>query len=461
MKTSARAVWRPLLPCLLSAALWAAPSARAQAQLDFDFAAAHEFLGFGAQVWLNNKNPSASSQMLRDINARFVRVALVPKVPLRQLRPGLSVDEYYALLQAHDSAEQRQRFTAFRDQMKALNISPVLIFFRMPEPWVDTQSKRTGSKAKASYAKVENLGDYANLIAAQVLYSTRLGIAPAAVELVNEPHGAWSTKIEPADYVTLVQKARAAMDKHGLQSVRIAGPGVGLREFDTYIGAVAGKGAASAIGFASAHIYAEPQVLANAATPGIQNFLGRGKHGPIMITEFGLKNDDDRAPSSQPGTEASSPEFALAAAADAVQLLGLGANALIYWQLQDFDWQKKTHGMMTEAGERRPVAQAMQALFQRVPPGAKVAGVRSSVQGLYATALQAEGRSYLMLANLSGRPQAFTARWRGGAACGQQVEVSGWVAGGGSQGALQGAQAGACELKATVAKDTVATVVLR
>lgn len=103
----------------------------------------------------------------------------------------------------------------------------------------------------------------------------------------------------------------------------------------------------------------------------------------------------------------------------------------------------------------------MQALFQRVPPGAKVAGVRSGVPGLYATALQAEGRSYLMLANLSGQPQASTARWRGGATCGQQVEVSGWVAAGSPQGALQGARAANCELKATVAKDTIATVVLR
>jgi len=461
--------------------------------LDFDFAQAHDFIGFGTQVWLRGDrggadaagpklgpkarerlaatnaagdSDEAGTALLKELNARFVRVSLIPKITFDQLRPGMSVDQLLEVLQRNDNPAQRDRLAAFNRRMKELNIQPVLIFWRMPEPWSEKRVQKAGSKQQAHFAKTENLGDYANLLTAQMVWLQRQGVQAVAVELTNEPQGAWDTQFEREQYAALVLKTRAAMDARGLQGWAIAGPGAGIRDFDHFIGGMVNANAAKALGYVSAHSYVTPQVLADSAGPGMASFLGRGKFGPILITEFGVKKHNDDDAQAAADLDVNSPAYAVQAAASATLLLGQGASGLIYWQLQDFGFTKKQHGMLSEDGQRRPVANAMKALFGGVPVGAKAVGARKPNAELPAAALQAGGKTYVMLVNPGSQAQAVTARLSGTKDCGAVARVDAYNAGGAdakaavrnasTQGGAQG-----CTLKAELQPGTVATVVLQ
>ncbi len=477
---------------LASASLWALATAAhaGEISLDFDFAQAHDFLGFGTQVWLKGDrggaegagpklgpkararladrsaeadSDEAGTALLKELNARFVRVSLIPKLPFDQLKPGQSVEQLVELIGRNDNPAQRERLAAFNQRLRTLGIQPVLIFWRMPEPWADVRSQKAGSKQQAHFARPDRIGDYANLLAAQMAWLQRQGVQPAAVELTNEPQGAWDTKYEREDYAALVLKTRAAMDKAGLQAWPIAGPGTGIPNFDHYIGGIVNAGATKALGYASAHVYLTPQVLSDGGSPGMASFLGRGKFGPILITEFGVKkhNEDDAA--AQSDLDVTSPAYGLQAAATAALLLGQGAGGLMYWQLQDFSWNKKPHGLLSEDGERRPVAYAMKALFGSVPPGAKAVGPRNPRPELPAVALQAGGQRYLMLVNYSGQPQTVTARLQGGGdKCGAVAKVDAFnVSGADARTSVRNASVQGCTLRAELQPGTVATVVMQ
>lgn len=457
---------------LLLSAAWAQA---AEATLDFDFSQARDFLGFGTQVWLKGEkggregkgpdragNDEAAWQLLKELNARFVRVSLIPKITFDQLRPGMSVEQYLDILQRNDNPAQRQRLAAFNQRLRELNIQPVLIFWRMPEPWAEKRQQKAGSKQQAHFARPDRIGDYANLITAQMAWLQRQGVQAAAVELTNEPQGAWDTKYEREDYAALVQKTRAAMDAAGLKAWPIAGPGTGIPNFDHYIGGILASPAAKSLGYISAHVYLKPEVLADRATPGMASFLGRGKFGPVLITEFGVKqhNEDDAARESD--LEVTTPEYGLQAAATATLLLAEGAGGLIYWQLQDFSWNRKQHGMLSESGERRPVAAAMKTLFGAVPAGAKVVGPKAVLAELPAAALQAGGKSYLMLVNRSGQPQSVTARLGGAQGCGALVRIDAFnTSGADARSAVRNASVQSCTVKAELQPGTVATVVMQ
>ena len=462
-----------------AAAAWLLCSTLAQAAettLDFDFTQAHDYLGFGTQVWLKGEkgdkagkagardsNDEAGWQLLKELNARFVRVSMIPKITFDQLRPGMSVEQYLEILQRNDNPAQRDRLASFNRRLRELNIQPVLIFWRMPEPWADKRQQKAGSKQQAHFARPDRLGDYANLVTAQMTWLQRQGVQAAAVELTNEPQGAWDTKYERQDYATLVQKTRAAMDANGLKAWPIAGPGTGVPNFDHYIGGIVNGNAAKSLGYVSAHVYLKPEVLAERGTPGMASFLGRGKFGPILITEFGVKQHNDDDPAADSDLEVTSPDYGLQAASTAAMLLAQGAGGLIYWQLQDFSWNRKQHGMLAENGERRPVAAAMKALFGSVPAGAKAVGAKAPRAELPAVALQAGGKSYLMLVNRSSQAQTVTARLGGGAqGCGSLVRVEAYNTGGAdARSAVRNASVQACTVKAQLEPGTVATVVMQ
>ena len=479
----------------LAAALCLAGGARAaDASLDFDFAQAHDYLGFGAQVWLKGdrggaagagpklgpkaraalaeRNEAADTddagmQMLKELNARFVRVSMIPKFGLGELRPGMSAEQLLEVLQRNDNPAQRERVAAFNARMRGLNIQPVLIFWRMPEPWTEVRAQRAGPKQQAHFAKPEHLGDYANLLTAQMLWLKGQGVQPAAVELTNEPQGAWDTLFKREEYAALLQKTRAEMDRRGLQAWPIAGPGTGIPNFDHYIGAIVDAGATKAMGYASAHVYLTPQMLADKSSPGMASFLGRGKFGPVLITEFGVKKHNDDDPQAGSDIDVASPAYALQAGTTALLLLGQGAGGLIYWQMQDFAWMKKPHGLLSAEGERRPVAFAMKALFGGVPAGAKAAGARSPRAELPAVALQAGGKQYLMLVNGSNQAQSVTARLQGtSGGCSAVARVDAWSASGADpKAAVRNASAqaagGVCTLRAELQPGTAATIAVQ
>jgi hypothetical protein len=397
---------------------FAPASCAADAAVSFNFSSAHTFLGFGAQVWPSSKHPAESSQLLHDLNARFVRVGFTPALAFDQLRPGMSVDQMLEVIRRSDSDAQRQTVARLRDELKQLHIEPHLVFWHMPDVWMTAKAKRAGAKKQSHFADADHITDYANLITAGLLYLDKLDFKPVAVELTNEPQGAWSSKYQPEEYADLVVKARAAMDRAGLNQIKVDGPGAGVKNYANFAAALQAKGALRSLGYVTAHVYQSPAQIGNDATPGMADFLARGSVAPIVITEFGVKkhagdNEDREDREEGADLDVESPEYALAASTEALMLLGKGASALIYWQLEDFGWSKRQHGMLNQAGQRRPVATAFQTLFGRVPPDSMTVGGSGAPAGVTTEAFQAGGNVYLLMVNSTAQTQHVNARFNG------------------------------------------------
>ncbi len=441
------------------------PAMAADADVSFDFAAAHTFSGIGTQVWANTRHPAQSVELLRDINARFVRVSLVPEIPEGQLSTNMSVEQLSALIDRADSPQQRQNFSQLNDRLKQLGIQPVVIVWRMPKPWMSVRQKKSGPRKEAGLADPARIQDYANYVVAQQLYLQRMGFRPAALELTNEPQGTWDTQYKPADYADLVLKARATLDRYGLNNLRIAGPGTGIRNFDDFYAALRANGAARNLGYISAHVYQTAKQLTDPSTRGVESFLGRGKAGPIMITEFGVKKhfDDPDSDVDDNDLDVDSNAYALATVAGGLRLLGLGASAAIYWQLEDFSWSKKLHGLMSDTGQRRPVASAMQTAFGKVPTEATTTvAARGAPDDVAMQAFAGGGKLVLVMANTTNQPQRVNARFSSLPRAPSAIDSAETYTGSGPANApLRGAALVGGVLQATVAPGSVTAIVMR
>ncbi len=463
--------FRPLTRLLLCAALSFLPlgvavrsAHAAEAGISFDFGNAHPFTGIGAQVWSNSPRPGEVATLLRDINARYVRVSLTPHIPEEELSTNMTVEQISALIDRADAPKQRENIADFRERMGKMGILPVLVVWRMPKPWTSMQNKKAGAHNKAVFADPQRIGDYANYIVAQMLYAQKLGIRAHAIELTNEPQGAWDTKFEPRDYAELVLKSRAAMDRYGLNQVRIAGPGTSLQNFDEYYSALRASGASRNIGYLSAHVYHLPAQLMDQGTPGVQSFLGKGGAGPIMITEFGMKQHiGDREANIEAGDlDVNTPEHGIASVSSSLILLGKGASSVIYWQVEDPEWTKKFHGMISQSGQRRPVAHALQTAFSRVPNESTVtvAG-QGAPQGVVTEAFSGDGKLAVVMVNESPEPRRITAKFNGLQRMPASVESAEmYVSGGSPKASLQGASLANGVLETTVPGRAVASIVM-
>ena len=181
-----------------------------------------------------------------------------------------------------------------------------------------------------------------------------------------------------------------------------------------------------------------------------------------MITEYGNRKPSGRGDGDLADDgDVASPAYALQTAAKSVLLLGHGASGLLFWQLQEFNWNKRSHGMLSESGQRHPVAHAMAALFGPVPPGARVVGPAQPSGLLHTVALQSAERSYLMVVNRSDAAQDWEARLAGGhRQCNRVAGVSAYPAAADGKPVLRDLSVQGCVLKARVPAGTVATVTL-
>jgi len=455
-----------LLPSLSLAWALALPAgpARAEAEvpLAFDLTRAHAFTGIGAQTWLNPAHPGEAAALLRDMHAQVLRLSVLPKMDAAALGPGpLSLAQARERLEAATTAEQRGRVAALRQLAEQQHLRLHLVFWAMPEHWAEARDRKAGKKKVAHLANMDRVPDYVNLITAELMMLRQAGLTVEAVELTNEPQGAWDTKYEPDQYAELVLQARRRFDEQGLQAVRIDGPGTGLRNFAEFERGLRAKGALGALGFMTAHVYQSPEQLARDETPGVAGFLGQGRIAPIMITEFGVKkHNDEDAELAAADTDVDSPSYGLQTAAESLQLLGKGAQSVIYWQLEDLNFTKKKHGMLDAAGRRRPVAQAVQALFGGVAGQGRLVGAEGGPALLPATAVLADGRVWLLMANATGQAQSVNARVQGAGALRALGAHRAWAGGLSPEAALQGLSWRDGVLRATLAPGAVVSVEL-
>ena len=89
-------------------------------------------------------------------------------------------------------------------------------------------------------------------------------------------------------------------------------------------------------------------------------------------------------------------------------------------------------------------------------------GPKAARAELPAVALQAGGKSYLMLVNRSAQAQSVTARLAGAQGCGALVRVDAFnTAGADARSAVRNASVQSCTVKAQLQPGTVATVVMQ
>lgn len=447
---------------LLSLCAVFALRAQADASVSVDFNAAHNFQGIGAQMWTKRGAAQQEAQLLRDMNAQFVRVSVEPETKHEQIPTGQSVERYYQIISSAVTPNLQRNIADFRGIIEPLHIKPHLVFWHMPEEWMQVQAgKKAGSKKEAHKAVDERIPDYANLLTAELMWVTRQGIQPYAVELTNEPQGAWDTKYTPEQYADLVIDTRKALDAHGLQGVRIEGPGTGVRNFPEFVQGLRARNALKDLAFITAHAYQTPQQMDDPSTAGYAEFMGRGQFGEIVMTEFGVKKHNEDEPGlASVDLDVGSHEYGLATGAESLKLLGKGASSVIYWQLQDFDFSKKKHGALDEGGRRHPVAFALQALFGHIPaPARTVAGVGGPgdvpVEGFIAN-----GRVWLSVANLSNAPQQVNVRI-GGASVHGVGAIDGFANGNLANNVVTGAAVRGSTFTATIAPRSLATVALQ
>ncbi len=450
------------LALALLAAVAAPAGAADEAPLTLDFTQAHPYAGLGAQLWLQPPQPAAT-QMLRDMNAQFIRISPTPKFLADDVQPGMTLAQVEQALAAAETPAHLQRLAELRELVASLHLRVHLVFWHMPEAWEDSAQKKAASKKSSHYARSDRIDDWARVVTASILQLEKHGIDPAAVELTNEPHGAWDVQYTPEQYADLVLAARHTLDAAGLQRVRIDGPGVGLRNFDDFLRGLEAKHATASLGFVTGHAYQPPEQMADPATPGYASFLGRGRYGPVYITEFGVKKHnggpDDAVAAHDLDLE--SPRYAVAASAEALMLLGHGASAIFYWQLQDRETSKKEHGLLDPAGRKRPVALAVQALFGHAPAGGLTVAATGGDPLVPVEGVLVDGQVHLMMANLTDTPRPIVARFAGLLAPRRAVGgEDGFLEQGGRGPALEGVALKDGVFRATLAPHAVAAVLL-
>jgi O-glycosyl hydrolase len=445
---------------LLAACVFLAGPAEADSSVSIDFGAAHNFTGIGTQIQLKAGRCQDEAQLLRDMNAQFVRVSIIPAIR-ENVPTGQSVEQYSQLLQSLIPPRLANNTAALRTVLEQTHIKPHIVFWHMPDSWEEAVVKKAGKKKEAHKAEDARIPDWANLLTAQILWITKQGIEPYAVELTNEPQGGWDTKYTPEQYADLVLATRRSLDAHGLQRIRIEGPGTGVRNFPEFMQGLRAKGAQSQLAFITAHAYQTPQAMDDPRTAGYSEFLGHGQYGEIVMTEFGVKKhnaEDVEAASAD--IDVGSHEYGLATGAESLKLLGKGASSVIYWELSDVENNPKKHGALDASCRRRPVAYALQALFGKVgAPSRTVAGIGGSpdvpVEGF-----SANGRVWLLMANMTDSPQKVSARIAGAAPHGV-AGVDGFSNGALSNNALTGAAVTGSTFSGTLAPRALASVALQ
>jgi hypothetical protein len=392
------------------------PRATAEDNLVFDFASARNFSGLGIQLWPATNHLAERDALLRDLHVRYVRVGLTMKVADEQLKNHMSVAEISSEITKAVDADQTTAYSQLHDEINQLHLKLDFVFWQVPSVWCINDGD-----SEISHLRInpDNIQDYANWIVAHLLYAKRIRLLPRMIELINEPDSASGTEFSPEQYDALVFAARATLDRYGLASVGIQGPGVGSSStVEAYTQVLERTSHISLLKQLSWHdmdTVRRPEPAGFAGAP--LALLANAHHLPIAITEFSSENPNwDRPPyDSGPRTRsdnnaADSPDFAVSVVAEAIKLIGDGANSLSYWQAEDPAWTQDAFGLLNENGQRKPVAAALQMFSDVIPLKCDVASQKQVSFGLASVCLRSERSLVLATANLSQETRKIDAR---------------------------------------------------
>ncbi|MBV8276839.1 MAG: hypothetical protein JO170_16495 [Verrucomicrobia bacterium] len=398
------------LTCILTS------HAVADDSLVFDFGPPRKFSGFGVQLWPATSHLAERDALLRDLHCRFVRVGFTSRLTDEQLKNHMSVAEISSAINKAADADETTVYSQLHDEINQLRLKLDLVFWQVPSTWCISSGDSEFSHARIN---PDNIQDYANWIAAHLLYAKRLRLLPSTIELINEPDSAAGTQFSPEQYDALVFATRATLDRTGLAGVGIEGPGVASAStVEAYTQVLERTGHISLLAQLSWHDMDTVRRPEPAGFCGIPlGLLAKAHQLPIAITEFSSENPQwERSPyDSGPrnrgdNNAADSPDFAVSVVAEAIKLVGDGANSLSYWQAEDPAWTQDAFGLLNEEGQRKPAAAALQMFSELIPPNCDVAKQKQLTFGLASVCVRTERDWVLATANLSQDSRKIDAR---------------------------------------------------
>jgi hypothetical protein len=388
----------------------------ADENLVFDFGSPRKFSGIGVQLWPATSHLAERDALLRDLQFRFVRTGFTSKLTDEQLKNHMSVAEISSAINKAADTDETTVYSQLHDEINQLHLKLDLVFWQVPSVWCISSGDSEFSHARIN---PDHIQDYANWIVAHLLYAKRLRLLPSSIELINEPDSTTGTQFSPEQYDALVFAARATLDRHGLATVGIEGPGVASAStVEVYTQVLERTGHISLLNQLSWHdmdTARRPEPAGFAGVP--MGLLAKAHQLPIAITQFTSESPQwERSPyDSGPRTRgennaADSPDFAVSVVAEAIKLVGDGANSLSYWQAEDPPWTQDAVGLLNEEGQRKPAAVALQMFSELIPHNCDVASQKQASFGLASACLRSERGWVLATANLSQESRKIDAR---------------------------------------------------
>jgi hypothetical protein len=142
---------------------------------------------------------------------------------------------------------------------------------------------------------------------------------------------------------------------------------------------------------------------------------------PIIVTEFTSESPRwSRAPydagpeARSENNAASSADFGVSVAGEALKLIADGANQVSFWQAEDPSWSHDAFGLLDETGQRKPVASALQSFLQLLSnKDVRVAHPDRSPFGFAGAAFQTSRTLVVALANLTSTTRALQIEFDG------------------------------------------------
>jgi len=371
---------------------------------------AQPFEGFGAQIWGYGPDENFPNlavyreQALEELNIKYVRI------------------ENYAESATWTDMQNTRAMT------EALGIRWVYMIWVAPWFVMDGNGR----------LRDDRIDDFANWWAGHVDELYDYGIEVEFIELMNEPDsgGQWSTGITPAQYNTLVQLTRAALDAHDgsggtndLTNVGIVGPGLASMDSSaSYIYALDSDGVA-AMGVWSTHSWGSVDSCGGRCIPYHWPNFGDPADGqnPALskfVTEYATHETTfhgvtyphcdhygewDESNVFPYYSVSNTMPYAVRVYENTLGLLNSGANVPFIWQAIDEPTEvnppgysgskRKSWGLLDLWGNPKPAYDALKTLYPEIPVGASVVQASAQDSTLYSGALIKDGRLVVGMAN--------------------------------------------------------------
>lgn len=324
---------------------------------------------FGVQVWPSSLAESASSvRYLIDLNPSDLRFSIGPNW---RRQPPLDRDINDRDLDARVAAGFDTTKGLAR-QIENLRATQIALKARLhlivwePPPMPGEAAPSTAAVPAWRTLASENVALAARFQVAHLKALAAMGVVVDAMEVSNEPDGAWNIRISPADYAALIRAIRSEAARRKVALPKIYGPGASsaaaTRTF--FADPKTGKAILAAVDVLSLHVWDDKAGHDRFAEFDrlLADLKRLGPLPPIAVTEYGLAKPDPSAAGDRMNVTkrvadsiAFAPSYPPASLRDLLRLYGDRVETVLYWEFQDQSWSSGLFGLLGTDGRPKPI----------------------------------------------------------------------------------------------------------